>query len=87
MDERHEKEMVDRLRRIETRLTKYMLTQGFDTQSQKPTWLGDGVIDIPSRSCALSDCLEAIPADWVKDEGVTILCKGQFVADIFLAPE
>ena len=56
-------EIQDRLRRIETRLTKYMQERGFETQVQKPVWR-DGEIHIPSLDVRLKDILEAVPDSW-----------------------
>lgn len=53
-------EIQDRLRRIETRLTKYMQERGFDTQVQKVEAEGDGII-IPSLDVRLRDMLIAAP--------------------------
>lgn len=58
--EHHDKEVRDRLRRIETRLTKYLEQQGFDTQRKLPVWKGSS-IEIPSMECAVADILAAIP--------------------------
>ena len=60
------KEAVDRLRRVETRLTKYLQWRGFDTQTTVPRWTAyedRGVLSIPAISCSLRDCLAAIPPD------------------------
>ena len=53
-------EIQDRLRRIETRLTKYMQERGFETRVQKVEAEGDGII-IPSLDVRLRDMLIAAP--------------------------
>lgn len=63
MDRLEEKEVLDRLRRIETRVTKYLQEQGFDTQSQKCRWDPTGIVHIPSTKVALQEIVEVIPAD------------------------
>lgn len=69
------KEVLDRLRRIETRVTKYLIERGFDTQSVQPKWdhNGDnGVVHIPSTKVALQDVLEAIPDGHTDDVAIYI---------------
>jgi hypothetical protein len=71
------KEMVDRLRRIETRLTRFMEWSGFDTDIKRPIW-SNGTLDLPNDAQSLRDCLASIPADWRGD--VSVCVKGQIVA-------
>ena len=74
-------EIQDRLRRIETRLTKYMQERGFETQVQKPEWNDEeNYIEIPSMDVRLKDVLEEIPtwmegdvAVWHKDTAVAFI--------------
>lgn len=72
-------ELVDRTRRTETRLTKYLQERGFDTQTIKPIWLS-GVVAVPSRHCAISDIREVVPAGW--DGPVILRCKGDYIGQI-----
>lgn len=53
-------EIVDRIRRIETRFTKYLEFQGFDTQTARAQWVG-GAVRVPSPAISLRDVLAAIP--------------------------
>lgn len=57
------RETRDRTRRIETRLVKFMLAQGLDTQVQQPQW-DAGTVHIHSISTALIDILDVIPETW-----------------------
>lgn len=59
-------ETLDRCRRIETRLTRYMAAQGFDTQSQQATW-NDGTVEVPSVAIALIDVLAVVPENWIAE--------------------
>jgi hypothetical protein len=68
------REIVDRLRRLETRLTKYMISQGFDSQTQTPVWLDDGYLEVPSLHVELSDIVKSVPDSW--NEEVVITHKG-----------
>lgn len=71
--------MVDRLRRVETRLTKFMEWSGFDTDIQRPVWT-NGKLDLPSDAQSVRDCLAYIPPEWMGD--VALVVKGQIVAVI-----
>ena len=72
-----DKEVLDRLRRIETRLTRYLQAQGFDAQTSKPVW-GGGVIALPSPHASLKSILSVIPDDW--GGRVSLMLGEEFVA-------
>lgn len=76
-------EISDRLRRIETRLTKFMTFMGFETMVSKPTWTGENV-DVPSPMCSIKEILETVPQGWA--ETVTVFCRGEFLMDIYVTP-
>ena len=59
----YRREMSDRMRRMETRLTKFMEFMGFDTEVRRPQF-HNGRLDIPSDATSLRDCLAALPPDW-----------------------
>ena len=71
------RETSDRLRRIETRLTRFMESQGFDTEVRRPAFK-DGHLDIPTDATSLRDILAAVPDGW--DGGVVVLHKGVVIA-------
>jgi hypothetical protein len=56
-------EIQDRLRRIETRLTKYMQERGFETQVQKCVFEEDS-LHLPSLDVRYRDILTAIPKEY-----------------------
>lgn len=57
-------EVVDRTRRIETRLTKWLTANGFETGARKPVWNeADHSIVVPNASTSLADCLDVFPAE------------------------
>ena len=56
-------EVLDRTRRIETRLTKYMQAQGIDAGSLKPMWR-NGKVHAPNAMVGTLDLLNVIPDDW-----------------------
>lgn len=76
-------EIVDRCRRMETRLTKFLEAQGFDTGTRRPYWK-DGTVVIPSADTSMRQILETIPRDWLRDEEVYVSVKGDVVASIYL---
>lgn len=52
-------EVVDRCRRMETRLTKYLESTGFDTGTKRPLWR-DGTIAAPSIDCTMRALLAVV---------------------------
>jgi len=55
-------EIRGRTRRIETRLTKFMEKNGFDTEAKRPVWdRGRQALVIPSLDATLRECLAALP--------------------------
>ena len=75
-------EIQDRLRRVETRLTKWMESCGFDTQVQKCELTSRGV-DIPSMDVRLKDIL-GVGSVQIMEDGVTVFHKNQPVCEIYL---
>jgi hypothetical protein len=57
-----QRELLDRTRRIETRLTRYLSSRGFDVENQKPHY-DERLkrLSVPSRKVAIQECLDAIP--------------------------
>lgn len=76
------KEIADRCRRMETRLTKFLEDQGFETKVKKPDWKF-GEIHIPSESCAIKDILAVVPPDWDHDDEIIVYHKGQEICSVF----
>lgn len=76
------REIKDRCRRMETRLTKFLESQGFETKVKRPTWLR-GVVAIPSLECSVKDILAAIPDDWPEEDGVIVAHHGVEVFDLY----
>ena len=71
-----DKEVRDRVRRIETRLTKLMGHLGFDPKGSMPVW-NNGSVEIPSLAVALKDVLSVVPDDWWA--GFWVMHKGEYV--------
>ena len=81
------KEIRDRTRRTETRLTKYMTHQGFDVETAKCVWVtspqpSGGYVAIPSRQCSIQEILAVIPPDVPDFPGVSVYCKGDWVTSV-----
>ena len=80
-------EIRDRVRRIETRSTKYFEAQGFDTGSTRAVWLGfqptmDAArINLPTPGIALKDILAVIPKDFEGD--VDLYVGEELIATIY----
>ncbi len=55
-------EILERTRRIETRLTKYFEHIGFDSGTRKPCWQ-DGKITLPSLDVSFRSVMNAVPAN------------------------
>ena len=62
-DRNQMQEVVDRVRRIETRLTKYLKEQGFDTHPARITF-DRGDVVVPSKDCSLREIISVNPEDW-----------------------
>lgn len=75
-------ELIDRSRRTETRLTKYLESIGFDTRVQRPYWNGHSVI-VPTPAVPICDILAVVPPDYASDEPIPVRCKGQFVMEFY----
>jgi hypothetical protein len=75
----HIQEVLDRTRRIETRLTRFMTEQGFDPRGEQPIYHPDErLLTVPSRKIAMQECLEAIPPGVL----VTVTCGGEEIAQV-----
>ena len=76
-------EVVDRCRRMETRLTKYLESTGFDTGTKRPLWR-DGTISAPSVDCTMRALLGVVPKDWPTEEEIYVSVKGDLIMSIYL---
>lgn len=58
------KELLDRTRRIETRLTAYLERQGEPIGNQKPVWdHTTNSILVPNMDCSIGKCISEVPID------------------------
>lgn len=77
------KEVVDRCRRIETRVTKFLEAQGFDTKVRRPEWSDEGIVTIPSLACSIKDCMAAVPPWWDKNDEIDVVHQDTVVMQFF----
>lgn len=75
-------EILQRSRRIETRLTRLLETEGIQTGIQRPWWMDDKVM-IPSPMTTIDAILKVIPESWPdpvrvvlkEDQNLVVLCN------------
>ena len=72
-------EVVDRTRRIETRLTRYLKEQGFDTHPARIVF-SQGDVQVPSKDCTLREIISVIPEDW--DGEVFVMLGSDHIATL-----
>lgn len=75
-------EVIDRCRRVETRLTRFLESQGFDTGSRRPSWR-NGSVHVPSADCTIRDMLKVVPKDWDREEEIHVYVKTDHVFSFF----
>jgi hypothetical protein len=72
-----EREVVDRLRRIETRVTQIAIASGVRTDHERPVFHADvrtdtARITVPSQHTSLKEILDSVPPGWQGSAGVYI---------------
>jgi len=60
------REILDRVKRIETRVTITGRHVGADVGGGRPQWVAPGKIKVPTRNCSIGELVRVIPRDWVK---------------------
>lgn len=80
------REVLDRVRRIETRLTKIGDHMGVDTGGGKPFWnAAQKRVIIPTPNCSMGDILRAVP-DELKGEEIDVFVHGEYLLTLFVDP-
>jgi len=80
-------EIKDRLKRLETRSTKFFESQGFNTGVERPIWRGiTGTsdvsrIDLPTPNVSIKDIMAVIPDNYVEE--VDLYCGGELIATVY----
>lgn len=77
-----DREVVDRLRRMETRLVRILEHLGINSQRQKPSFEEDG-IHIVSMETSIADILAAIPDGTERHQYIAVSHKGEVVTTIY----
>lgn len=72
-------EVIQRVRRIETRLTSLLVHMGIDTPAQRPEFR-DGTVHVPSPHSTLKEIVDSIPTDW--SGPVAVYVGNQFLANV-----
>lgn len=68
---RPEVETLQRVRRIETRVTQLLIAQGIHTDAQKPIF-NEGTLLVPSIHCSLKEIIDSVPRNWHGPVGVFV---------------
>jgi hypothetical protein len=71
-------EVLQRSRRIETRLTRLLETEGISTGIQRPWWMDDRVM-IPSPMTTIDAILKVVPEGWSQPVRIVLKDDQQFV--------
>lgn len=64
-------ETLQRVRRIETRITQTMIALGIPTDAQKPIF-NEGSLILPSIHCSMKEIVDSIPGNWHGPVGVFV---------------
>lgn len=76
-------EVHDRMRRVETRLTKLCEAMGVDAGGKRPLW-NDGVVVIPSLACSMHQVVLAVPSDWNPERIIKVQFNGREIMSFYL---
>lgn len=83
---KNDREILDRTRRIETRLTVLAKALGINVGGGTPVWNEEsGRIQAPSPNCSLSECLKVIPPG-MKDNDIDVYVGHDYLLTIFVEP-
>jgi hypothetical protein len=76
-------ETLERVRRIETRLTKLLNHFGLNPGVEKPRWEDPDIIRLPSRKTPLDTILDVVPVNYGKEE-FDLYIGSDYVATMFI---
>ena len=84
-------ELQQRMRRVETRLTRYMEAQGFETNTQKPRFEAKGtrgIVFVGTPNVGAKELLSCVPQDWHIDDEIDVInTNGNELILTFFVPE
>lgn len=83
-------EILDRVRRIETRTTIIGRHLGADVGGGKPKWCqanadSSGIVEAPTANCSLSELMKVVPKGWSK--GVHVYVSGEYLFSFTIIPQ
>jgi hypothetical protein len=83
-------EILDRVRRIETRTTVIGRHLGADVGGGRPRWCqpqagGVGVINVSTRNVSLGELMKVVPEGW--DKGVHVYVNGDYLLSFTIVPQ
>jgi len=81
----HDRELVDRVRRIETRVTKIGRHFGIDVGGGRPIWDPRGRVVIPSPNCSVGDILKTVP-DASRSGEVDVYVGDEYMMTLYIDP-
>jgi hypothetical protein len=85
-DMMHDREILDRVRRTETRVTKIGRALGIDVGGGKPVWDDAlGRVVVPSPNCSVGDIVNAVPEDRRKLE-IDVYVAEDYLLTLFVDP-
>lgn len=78
----HTREILERARRIETRLTQLLIASGIDAQQQRPVFDAKRArLTVPSPHSSLKEMLDNIPDGW-QDRAIAVFCGNKHVTTV-----
>lgn len=78
------RDVSDRCRRIETRLTKFLEAHGHATIARLPEWRPTGEITIHDVGTPISEMLRVVPDSWNPKQEIIVNYRKQFMFALFL---
>ena len=66
------KEVLSRSRRTETRITRWLESQGIDTGIQRP-FFKDGKVIVPSPAITLEIVIQTVPRSWSENTPIPVV--------------
>lgn len=76
-------ETLERVRRIETRLTKLLNHFGVNPGADNPRWEDGGIVRVPSRRVAVDKILDVVPIAYGREE-FDLYVGDDYIATMFI---
>lgn len=78
-------EVLDRVRRIETRVTIVGRHVGADVGGGRPRWDGSGRISCPTGNVSLTELMRVVPRGW--DKGAHVYVNDEYLFSLTVIPQ